>query len=107
MFFYNDRNTPVLKYFASPSTAGNLRVKNVKYDCPSPPKTPSLTLNTCGFAYNYTCMLITDKISYKHYSNIKASCILTLIAYGNICRVKMTASTNLFFYALRHLISMF
>lgn len=39
MFSYNDRNTPVLKYFSSPSTAGNLRVKNVKYDCRSPPNT--------------------------------------------------------------------
>lgn len=48
-----------------------------------------------------------DTTAYKHYSNIKASCILTLIAYGKICQVEMISSTNLFFYAPRHLISMF
>lgn len=30
MLFYNDRNTPVLRYFSCPSSAVNLRVKNAK-----------------------------------------------------------------------------
>lgn len=52
-------NTLVPKYFSylprTGRSTGNLTVKNVKYDCPLPPRPPSLTFNTCIFAY--MCML--------------------------------------------------
>lgn len=108
-------NVLVPKYISYPPwtrrSTGNLTVKNVKYDCPLPPRPHSLTFNTCIFAY--MCMLTalmktarnpTDAFCYS-YINCLWENLLKFFASAFFYFLFLFSF--IFFYYLWHLIFIF
>lgn len=60
MFSCNDRSILSLHNTSALQWCRKHQGKNVKYDCPLPPKTP--TISTCIFAYSYISTLMTFAI---------------------------------------------